>query len=144
MKLVRLIGLAALLTTVGAVGVYAESSDVEVREKKQEIELIDNAKQTTAECGVDIPIKFDWANVPADRILSSSAASYCDNMLYSVRRICGDAAGKAAVKEKVKSISCGFGPERSMSLKDGKLDYKIQFDSSNDADFAYEFLQNNL
>ena len=143
MRLVRSVGLAALLTTAAAGGAYAQS-DVEVRQKKHEIELIDTAKETNKECESEIAIAFDWTNVPADRISSFSPVSYCDNMLYSVRRICGDKDGKAAVKQEIKSISCGFGPERTMSLKDGKLDYKIQFDSSNDADFAYEYLMNHL
>lgn len=144
MRVVRLIGLAALLAATGAVGVYADSSDVEVRKKQQEIELIAHAKQTNTECGIDIPITFDWTNVPTDRIEAFSPSAYCDNMLYSVRRICGDADGKAAVKQQIKSVSCGFGAERTMSFKDGKLDYKIQFDSFNDADFAYEYLVNHL
>jgi hypothetical protein len=41
-------------------------------------------------------------------------------------------------------MSCGFGPARSIALKDGALDYKINFDSANDSDYVYEFLQNNL
>ena len=143
MTLVRSLGLAAILTATAALGAYAQS-DVEVRQKKQELALIDNAKDTNKECESEIAIAFDWTNVPADRLSSFSPASYCDNMLYSVRRICGDKDGKAAVKQQIKSISCGFGAERTMSLKDGKLDYKIQFDSSNDGDFAYEYLMNHL
>lgn len=143
MTLVRSIGLAAILMAATAVGAYAQS-DVEVREKQQELALIDNAKDTNKQCESEIAIAFDWTNVPADRISKFSPVAFCDSMLYSVRRICGDKDGKAAVKEQIKSINCGFGAERTMSLKDGKLDYKIQFDSYNDADFAYEYLMNHL
>jgi hypothetical protein len=52
--------------------------------------------------------------------------------------------GQDAVKQKIKSITCGFGPERSIALKDGAIDYKIRFRSGNDADYVFEFLQNNL
>jgi hypothetical protein len=144
MKLIGSMGLIGLLVVGVAAGAYADEASVKQRELKQDSDLINDAKNTAKECGIDIPIKFDWTNAPQDLIMTNSPESFCDNMLYSVRRICGDADGKAAVKEKIKTISCGFGPERSMSLKDGTLDYKINFDSSNDADYAYEFLQNNL
>jgi hypothetical protein len=52
--------------------------------------------------------------------------------------------GRKAVVTKIKSMSCGFGPACSLALKDGAPDDKINFDSSNDSDYVYEFLQNNL
>jgi hypothetical protein len=61
-----------------------------------------------------------------------------------MRRVCGNAMGKDAVKEKIRSVTCGFGSERSITLKDGTIDYKIQFRSANDADYVFEYLQNNL
>ncbi len=144
MKLVRSMGVVALLLTVGTTAVYAQSLKMKQREEVQDQELIKDAKDTNESCGIDIPIKFDWKNAPADLINANSPEGYCDSMLHSVRRVCEDPNGKSAVKEKVKSITCGFGPDRSMSLKDGALNYTINFNSSNDSDFAYEFLQNNL
>jgi len=41
-------------------------------------------------------------------------------------------------------MTCGFGRERTISLKEGSLDYTINFDSVNDADFVYAYLVNNL
>jgi hypothetical protein len=36
-------------------------------------------------------------------------------------------------------------PQRSVALKDGAIDYKINYrQSSNDADYVFEYLQNNL
>jgi hypothetical protein len=70
--------------------------------------------------------------------------SYCDAALSSIRRVCGDDMGRKAVGTKIKTMSCGFGPARSTALKDGALDDKINFDTSNDSDYVYEFLQNNL
>ena len=46
--------------------------------------------------------------------------------------------------ELKQEAALGFGAERSISLKDGALDYKINFTSVNDDDFVFEFLQNNL
>ncbi len=73
-----------------------------------------------------------------------SASAWCEAALEGIRRVCSDAPGKEAVKEQIKSLTCGFGPERSISLKDGVVDYKISFKSSNDADFVFEALENAL
>ena len=73
-----------------------------------------------------------------------SASGYCDAALEGIRRVCEDALGKDAVKQKIKSMTCGFGGERAISLKDGSLAYTINFNSTNNADFVYAYLQNNL
>jgi hypothetical protein len=86
----------------------------------------------------------DWAGAPVDKLEAYSSEGYCDAAQSSIRRVCGDDMGKKAVGAKIKSMSCGFGPARSIALKDGALDYKINFDSANDSDCVYEFLQNNL
>jgi hypothetical protein len=39
---------------------------------------------------------------------------------------------------------CEFGAERTITLKDGLLIYKINFNSANDFDFVYDYLQHNL
>ena len=59
-------------------------------------------------------------------------------------RVCADAAGKGAVKTQIKSVVCGFAGERSVSPRNGVLDYKIDFKSFNDGTTVFEYLQNNL
>ncbi|HLJ64966.1 MAG TPA: hypothetical protein VKT70_12715 [Stellaceae bacterium] len=144
MKLLGSIGLVALLVAFGTTTVHAQSLKIKQREEAQDIELAKDALETKASCGIDIPIKFNWKDAPEEEIQANSPEGLCDEALHAVRRVCEDPTGKGAVKEKVKSISCGFGPERAMNFKDGALDYTIDFKSSNDADFAYEFLQNHL
>jgi hypothetical protein len=111
---------------------------------EQEAELAKNVERTNKECGSGFTVKFDWTGIPAGALKEFSAAGYCDAALEGIRRVCEDALGKDAVKQKIKSMTCGFGGERSISLKDGSLGYTINFNSSNDADFAYAYLQNNL
>ncbi len=53
-------------------------------------------------------------------------------------------AGTDAVKAKIKRITCGFGAKRTIALKNGALDDKINFSSVNDYDFVIEYLRNNL
>jgi len=111
---------------------------------EQEAALAKNVEDTTKKCGSALTVKFDWTGVPASALKEFSASGYCDAALQGIRRICDDALGKDAVKQKIKSMTCGFGVERSISLKDGSLAYTINFKSTNDADFVYAYLTNNL
>jgi hypothetical protein len=111
---------------------------------EQEAALAKNVERTNEKCGSDFTVKFDWTGLPAGALKEFSAAGYCDAALEGIRRVCEDALGKDPVKRKIKSMICGFGGERSISLKDGSLAYTINFNSTNDADFVYAYLQNNL
>ena len=80
---------------------------------------------------------------PEDR-KTYSAYGYCKVALEAVWRVCGSEAGKEAVKQKIKSLTCSFGPQRTVVLRDGTIDYEVNFNSSNDVDYVFEYLQNNL
>jgi hypothetical protein len=88
-------------------------------------------------------VKFDRAAAP-NAELHYSASGYCDSALSAVRDICNEVAGTDAVKAKIKRITCGFGAKRTIALKNGALDDKINFSSVNDYDFVIEYLRNNL
>jgi hypothetical protein len=111
---------------------------------EQEAALAKNVERTTEKCGSGLTVKFDWTGIPAGALKEFSASGYCDAALEGIRRVCDDSPGRDAVKQKIKSMTCGFGGERSISLKDGSLAYTINFNSANDADFVYAYLQNNL
>jgi hypothetical protein len=111
---------------------------------EQEAVLAKNVERTNKKCGSGFAVKFDWTGIPANALNEFSAAGYCDAALEGIRRVCAEALGKDAVKQKIKSMTCGFGGERTISLKDGSLAYTINFNSANDADFVYAYLQNSL
>src|SRR5262245_22112220 len=111
---------------------------------EQEVALAKNVAQTSKKCGSAFTVKFDWTAVPPGALKEFSASGYCDAALEGIRRVCDDALGKDAVKQKIRSMTCGFGTERSIALKDGSLAYTINFNSTNDADFVYAYLTNNL
>jgi hypothetical protein len=126
-------------------GVAAVSATKEKQiQPEQEAALAKHNEQTNKICASGFTVKFDWTGVPAGALREFSAAGYCDAALEGIRRVCEDALGKNAVKQKIKSMTCGFGGERSISLKDGALAYTINFNSVNDADFVYAYLQSNL
>jgi len=136
--------LTALLTAAGATGPQAQSLKEKQIQARQETELAKDVEFTNKTCGSELTVRFDWSAVPAGALEKFSAEGYCDAALESIRRVCTDAPGKDAVKQRIKSVTCGFGRERAISLKEGLLDYTINFNSVNDADFVYAYLLNNL
>jgi hypothetical protein len=111
----------------------------------QEKYLAGEVTSTNERCGNNLTAKFDWLKPPApeERKLYS-AYGYCSAVLEAMRRVCDSQAGKEAVKQKIKSLTCSFGPQRTVVLRDGTIDYEVNFNSSNDADYVFEYLQNNL
>ena len=114
------------------------------REPQQEAALAKDVERTNKQCGSGFTVKFDWTGIPPGALNEFSAAGYCDAALEGIRRICEESLGKDAVKQKIKSMTCGFGGERAISLTNGSLEYTINFNSTNDADFVYAYLQNSL
>jgi len=114
------------------------------REPQQEAALAKDVERTNKQCGSGFTVKFDWTGIPPGALNEFSAAGYCDAALEGIRRICEESLGKDAVKQKIKSMTCGFGGERAISLRNGSLEYTINFNSTNDADFVYAYLQNSL
>jgi hypothetical protein len=144
MKLMRSVGLVAVLAAVALVSADAQSLKLRQRMEAQDKDLAPDIESTNKACDTSISGKFDWTGVNEEKLMSNSAESYCDAALSSIRRICEDPTGKKAVKEKIKSVTCGFGADRAMTLKDGAIEYKINFESANDQDYTYEYLQNHL
>jgi hypothetical protein len=122
----------------------AEAINERRAQPEQEAALTKNVERTNKKCGSGFTAKFDWTGLPSGALKEFSVAGYCGAALDGIERVCEDALGKDAVKQKIKSMTCGFGGERSISLKDGSLAYTINFNSSNDADFVYAYLQGNL
>jgi hypothetical protein len=111
---------------------------------EQEAALARDVERTNKICASGFTGKFDWTGITAGALKEFSASGYCDAALEGIRRVCDDATGKNAVKQKINSVTCAFGGERSISLKDGALSYTINFNSANDADFVHAYLQSNL
>jgi hypothetical protein len=111
----------------------------------QEKYLAGEVTSTNERCGNSLTAKFDWSKPPAPEDRKTySAYGYCGVALEAMRRVCDSQAGKEAVKQKIKSLTCSFGPQRTVALKDGTIDYEVNFNSSNDVDYLFEYLQNNL
>ncbi len=145
MKIIGRIGLFAAAIALAAAAANAQSPKTAPQRKaSEEAQLAAYGKSANKECGSSMTVKFDWHGVQEKDLSSYSASGWCHALLEGIERVCSDAPGKDAVKEKIKSVTCGFGSDRAISLKDGALDYKISFRSVNDVDFVFESLENAL
>jgi hypothetical protein len=142
----RYAGLAAVFLAVGATDACAQSLKDKQHFSEHEQYLAKELAFANEKCGTSMTAKFDWLTPPTPEQRSThSAYGYCQATLDGMPRV-GESsqAGKDAVKQNIKSVTCGFGPQRSIALKDGAVDYKVNFNSSNDIDYVFEYLQNNL
>jgi hypothetical protein len=144
MKTVAWIGSFTLAAVLAALTAHAQPKTPEQERARDEATLTGLANGANRECGSSIAVKFDWSGLEPDMAGNNSPTGWCSAALDGIRNVCADAPGKEAVREKIKSLTCGFAPERSVTLKDGALDYKISFKSVNDADFVFETLENAL
>ena len=140
------VGAAAIAIAMCATVAHSQSLKEKEYFAAQEKYLADKATFANRKCESNVAVKFDWSTPPtAEERTTYSAHGYCEAVLDAMRRVCEQSkAGKDAVKQKIKSVTCGFGPQRSIALKSGAIDYKIHYKSSNDVDFVFEYLQNNL
>jgi hypothetical protein len=136
-------GATALLLAMCATAVDAQSLKEREYRATHEKYLADKMPGFNRKCDNNIDARLDWSTLLVDHVHSPSG--YCGAVLEGIQRICESSrAGKDAVKEKIKSLTCGSGPQRMIGLKDGAIDYKINYSSSNDVDFVFEYLMNNL
>jgi hypothetical protein len=150
---------AALVVVVGA-AVADEQSLRDKQYRAQEEVLLATGRYVRGaneQCGTQLATEIDWTAVPPEfagrdlppqplgsRLVKSSPSGYCFNVFGALHDVCETNAGKTAVKQKVRNIVCGFGPERRIELKDGVLTFKMNVDTVNNQDFVREYLQNNL
>ncbi len=144
MKAARWIGRIAALVVLAMAATGAKSLKLQQRMASEAAELVKDANYTNQVCGTALTVTFDWARAPEDDLLKYSPEGYCNAVLQGIQRLCSEPSGKDAVKEQIKSVTCGFGASREIALRNGAVDYKINFSSSNDVDFVYEALVNKL
>ena len=144
MKGAYAVGLTAIFIVLGLETADAQSTTLQNIKQRNEAALIKDIEYTNKVCESNLTVKFNWTAVQEAALKHYSAEGYCGAALEGIRRVCVDKAGKDAVRQQIKSVTCGFGPERAISLKNGSVDYKINFNSANDGDFVSEYLQNQL
>jgi hypothetical protein len=115
-----------------------------LKEKNQE-KLAEHIREFNKFCDSDIAVAFDWNGLPTEsEPLPGSPEMYCGSALEGIQPVCRSAAGRDAVKKKIRSVSCGFGPEPSISLQGNQLGYKMNLKSLGDSRMITKYLEKTL
>jgi hypothetical protein len=101
-------------------------------------------RATNEKCGSNLTARYDRAGMPLDMLKDGYASSHCERAIEGIQRVCQDAAGRNAVTKRLKTIVCHYKVPRSVELKDGVLDYYMDFTSFNDAITIFQYLQEKL
>ncbi|GEM_PF-1412491 len=136
-----------LLQKAGELAAIAEFSRKD-HEAESDKSYADAVKYMNEQCATAIPARIEWKTVGDDLILKDnlSISGYCEAVLDGVRGVCRDDIGKKAVKDSIKSISCGFGKAADVGWdkKTGALNYTTAKDASNQSDFVKKTLEKKL
>src|SRR5262245_2433751 len=110
----------------------------------EEAAVANEVAQTNRQCGTTITTRLEWSGVMSQAVKERTLSNYCSHALDAVARVCTERAGQEAVARKVKHIVCGYAPARSVSLRDGVLEFMSDFKSPGDRGVVFEYLQNTL
>jgi hypothetical protein len=146
MKTAYWIGTVAALAVLSSVAAYSQSLKIREQIEKEDKALVEYADKTNQACGTAMAIKFDWKGAKDDDVVKWSVSGTCDHALDGIRQVCATPAGKAAVKEKIKSVTCRFGTAGETTLKDGAFSWNIDFPAGSNtvANSVHKYLQDQL
>ncbi len=96
-------------------------------------------------CDANIKVAFDWSAFTAEELKTTGIDGYCSEGLKGVINTCESSKiAQETVKEKIQNITCSKASPRSIELKDGTLNFGIDFNAANDANAIQTHLMNNL
>src|SRR5215510_12092989 len=143
MRVAFLIGALAILVVADVEQAFAQSLEIRQIRANQESLLVRRVEQTNDACRSELTAKFDWTGAQEADLKRSSAANECGDILFSIGQVCSRPGGKEAVRNQIRTVVCGFGTERSVSLADGVLKFNTNFQPIKASEMI-GFLQDNL
>lgn len=117
---------AALLALAAATG-SASAQSLELRKMRaaEEAKLTTALALTNRKCGTEIKARILWPSFDEAETLKTAVAPFCQAALDAIEDLCGDDMGKAAVKEKIRSVACGGAAEPAADLADGEVGFHL-------------------
>jgi len=143
MRVAFSIGALAILVVADVGQAFAQSLEIRQIRANQESLLVRRVEQTNDACRSELTAKFDWTGAQEADLKRSSAANECGDILFSIGQVCSRPGGKEAVRNQIRTVVCGFGTERSVSLADGVLKFNTNFQPIKASEMI-GFLQDNL
>jgi hypothetical protein len=142
------LGLLALALAVP--GFVGAEEKVSIKEKenraKTTTELSESLASMNEKCGTKAEISVNWASLKGVDQGGNSLSSYCEQPIKAATTLCETDGGKEGVQKGVKKIVCAYGGpgKRSITAKDGTINWKFDYEAGNNEDYAKEYLENNL
>ena len=110
--------------------------------RDQDRRLRNEAEFTSRVCQTGVSASIDW-NSFGTRGIGKRVSSYCDVALSAIERLCREDLEKA--KGLVRSLRCGAGKKRAVSLSGSTLKYAVGPSPSRaDHDYIYKYLKKKL
>lgn len=110
--------------------------------RDQERRLRNEAEFTSNVCQTRVSASIHWESF-GTRGLGRPVSSYCDVALSAIERLCREDLEKA--RGLVRSLRCGAGKKRAVSLSGSSLNYAVGPSPSRaDHDFVYKYLKKKL
>ena len=76
---------------------------------RQDADFAASVPDTDKACGITLKASIDWPGFLKGDAGQNSVSAYCAEPLNTLRSMCSDATAKAAIAEKIKTYTCGFG-----------------------------------
>lgn len=113
---------------------------------RQDADFAASVPDTDKACGITLKASIDWPGFLKGDAGQNSVSAYCAEPLNTLRSMCSDATAKAAIAEKIKTYTCGFGGQgkRALSLDNGALRMDVDWDAANYDDFVRAWLGDHL
>ncbi|MCP3141481.1 hypothetical protein [Pyxidicoccus xibeiensis] len=96
-------------------------------------------------CRTSVQASIDWSSVTEEQLKELSISGFCEPPLNALKELCSVSnVAKQTVKEKVKQVSCRFGPALEPKLEADRLIWTTNKDASNQDTYATGFFKKNL
>ncbi len=95
-------------------------------------------------CGTRVTGSIGWKSISDELMKHFSISSYCANPVSALERLCGSGEAKRVIRQKVKQVSCRFGPTLELEVKDGTVRWTTEQDAPNQEEFAAKHFEKNL
>ncbi|WP_257449002.1 hypothetical protein [Archangium lipolyticum] len=106
--------------------------------------LAETLKSMNKTCGTSVTASIVWDSISDDLLKTYSIASFCENPLTALEKLCDTNVGKRIIREKVRQVRCQFGDAMKLSIDAGQVTWTTQQDASNQEDFAIQYFEKNL
>jgi hypothetical protein len=105
-------------------------------------ELLDSAAQADKACGGHTTARIAWSTISDDVLKQYSMGSYCSQPLATMATLCQQApAAAAALRERVKELTCSWTGPTKLTLAAGKLEWNVDSQGSNLEDLSRQYFE---